>query len=338
MKILVTGGTGYIGSHTAAELLEAGFEVVLLDNLSNSYAWIADRVAKITGKRTPFYCVDLADHEAVTRFFEQHHDFNGVIHFAALKAVGESVEKPLRYYHNNLLSLIHLLEAMLRHSIPNLVFSSSCTVYGSAGKLPVDETAPVGKALSPYGNTKRIAEEIIRDVTESSPLHCVSLRYFNPVGAHDSALIGELPMGTPNNLMPFITQAAIGKRGVLKVFGNDYPTRDGTAIRDYIHVTDLAKAHVKALERMAAGSKMLPWEVYNLGTGNGYTVLEVIEAFEKATGMKVPWEFTGRRAGDITAIWADPSLAARELGWKADKGLHEMALSAWQWEKELQNG
>jgi UDP-glucose 4-epimerase len=335
-KILVTGGTGYIGSHTAVELVRAGYKIVLLDNLSNSYAWVADRIAEICGTRIPFYDVDLREKEEMNAFFRKEKDFDGVVHFAALKAVGESVEMPLTYYRNNLLALMNLMDAMETNGIGNLVFSSSCTVYGEADQLPVSETAPVKNALSPYGNTKKIAEEIIRDeVNASGSLHCISLRYFNPVGAHHSALIGELPMGVPSNLMPFITQTAIGKREVLRVFGNDYPTPDGTPIRDYIHVTDLAIAHVRAVERILNKDQQKPWEVFNLGTGNGHSVLEVINAFEEATGEKVPWQFAPRRPGDIAAIWADTTLANHELNWKARLGIHEMAKSAWEWETRL---
>lgn len=336
MKILITGGTGYIGSHTAVELVEAGHEVVLLDNLSNSYRWIADRIAAICGVYVPFYQVDLLDIEAVEGFLAEEGGFDGVIHFAALKAVGESVEYPLRYYRNNLDALINLLHCMEKHQIDNLVFSSSCTVYGAAETLPVDESAPLRKALSPYGNTKIISESIIRDVAESSALRSIMLRYFNPVGAHHSGLIGELPMGVPNNLMPFIAQTAIGKRDVLKVFGNDYPTPDGTAIRDYIHVTDLAKAHVMAMERMVTRQMKAPVEVFNLGTGHGISVLEMVRAFEEVNGVKVTREFAPRRPGDITAIWADASLALRELGWSTLLGLEDMVKSAWEWERKYE--
>ncbi len=332
MKVLVTGGTGYIGSHTATELLKAGYEVVILDNLSNSYRWISERIEKITGKPVPFECVDILDEKTLDECLGRNEGIAAVVHFAALKAVGESVEMPLRYYRNNISGLINLLDAMERHQIRNLIFSSSCTVYGEATNLPVDETAPLQPAMSPYGNTKRISEEIIRDTVEVTGLRAVSLRYFNPVGAHESALIGELPIGTPNNLMPYITQTANGLRDHLRVFGNDYPTPDGTAIRDYIHVTDLALAHVKAVERMLSEQQASSWEVFNLGTGRGYSVLEMINAFESATGVKVPWQFAPRRPGDITAIWADASLANRELGWRAERGVDEMAESAWRWE------
>jgi UDP-glucose 4-epimerase len=335
-KVLVTGGTGYIGSHTAVELIKAGYDAVLLDNLSNSYAWVAERVSQICGVRIPFYDVDLCDKEEVKTFFRQEKDFDGVIHFAALKAVGESVEMPLMYYRNNLLALMNLMEAMETYGVGNLVFSSSCTVYGEADELPVKESAPVKEALSPYGNTKKIAEEIIRDqVNTGDTMRCIALRYFNPVGAHESGLIGELPMGVPNNLMPFITQTAIGIRDALRVFGNDYSTPDGTPIRDYIHVSDLAAAHVKAVDRILKKNQKQSWEIFNLGTGKGYSVLDMIHAFEEATGMKVPWQFAPRRPGDIPAIWADTTFANNELDWKAERGLHEMAISAWEWEKKL---
>ncbi len=335
MKILVTGGTGYIGSHTAVELLVAGFEVVLLDNLSNSYAWIADRVKEVTGKDAPLFEVDLADRKAVADFFQQQHAFDGVVHFAALKAVGESTMLPLKYYHNNLFGLIHLLQEMQQHAIPNLVFSSSCTVYGNPDKLPVDESSPVKEAMSPYGNTKRISEDIIRDEVSVSALRCIALRYFNPVGAHPSARLGELPIGIPDNLMPYITQTAIGKRDMLRVFGDDYPTADGTALRDYLHVCDLARAHVIALQRMIRGEQDMPWEVFNLGTGRGYSVLEVIQAFEETNGVKVPYRIAERRPGDIPAIWADTTFANNALGWKATRGMEEMVRTAWEWEKKL---
>lgn len=333
MKILVTGGTGYIGSHTAVELLKAGFDVVLVDNLSNSYKWIADRIGRICDCKVPFIQADLRDKGSLSKVFTDHRDISGVIHFAAMKAVGESMQIPLQYYQNNLISLMNLLEVMQEKGAEHLVFSSSCTVYGAAEKLPVDESSPVLEALSPYGNTKRISEEIIRDSSATTSLKSISLRYFNPVGAHKSALIGELPMGVPNNLMPYITQTAIGKRDFLRVFGNDYPTPDGTPIRDYIHVTDLAKAHVKAIQRMTVGEQKNDWEVFNLGTGKGYSVLEIISAFEKATGVKVPWKFMERRSGDIAAIWADASLANRELNWKTELDLQDMVISAWEWEK-----
>jgi len=334
-RILVTGGTGYIGSHTAVALVEAGYEVVLLDNFLNSSPWIARRIEQITGKNFDVAEVDLTSAEQLDLFFREQPPFNGVVHFAALKAVGDSVKQPVRYYRNNVTGLINLLEVMQRYSVDSLVFSSSCTVYGSPEKIPVDETAPLQPAMSPYGNTKRICEEIMADQVKTGQLKGIALRYFNPVGAHPSGLIGELPIGVPDNLMPYITQTAIGKRPVLKVFGNDYPTPDGTAIRDYIHITDLAEAHVKAVWRVLNNEQKSPIEYFNLGTGNGYSVLEMIHAFEKATGVALPWEFAPRRPGDITEIWADASLSNRELGWKAKLGIHEMVSSAWNWEGKL---
>lgn len=336
-RILVTGGTGYIGSHTAVALLEAGFEVVLLDNLSNSYRWIVDRIARITGRDLPFAEVDLTHRDQVHRFFASNDPFDGVIHFAALKAVGESVENPLLYYRNNIGGLINLLEMMQLYGSENLVFSSSCTVYGNPDQVPVDELCPLQPAMSPYGNTKRISEEIIRDQIEVGKLRAIALRYFNPVGAHPSALLGELPMDIPNNLMPFITQTAIGIRDHLLVFGNDYPTPDGTAIRDYIHITDLADAHVKAMHRLLGIEAPEPMEIFNLGTGKGYSVREVIDAFEKVNGVKVPWQYAPRRQGDIPAIWANPEKAIRLLGWQAAKNLSDMVASAWKWQMTLQN-
>ncbi|UBM63336.1 UDP-glucose 4-epimerase GalE [Candidatus Sulfidibacterium hydrothermale] len=333
MKILVTGGTGYIGSHTVVELQNKGFEVLIVDNLSNSSAEIVDNIEKITGTRPVLEVFDLVDREKTADFFQRNNDIAGVIHFAAYKAVGESVEKPLMYYRNNLVSLMNILESMRDNNIQNLVFSSSCTVYGQPDELPVSEKAPIKKAESPYGNTKQISEEIIQDTIKASDIHGIALRYFNPIGAHESALIGELPLGVPNNLVPFITQTAIGIRDQLKVFGNDYPTPDGTPIRDYIHVVDLAKAHVIAVDRMIQDKMKKPFEVFNLGTGKGYSVLEVIKAFEKVSGLKLNYKIVGRREGDVIQVWADPSFSNRELGWKAEKGLEEMVASAWKWEQ-----
>jgi UDP-glucose 4-epimerase len=335
MKVLVAGGTGYIGSHTAVELIEKGYDVVIVDNLSNSFPEVVDSIAEITGKRPDFIELDLADPDAANSFFEEYKGIDAAIHFAAFKAVGESVEKPLMYYRNNLYSLINLMENMQKHGLGNLVFSSSCTVYGQPEKLPVSEQSPIIPAWSPYGNTKQISEEIIRDVCNISELKAIALRYFNPIGAHPSALIGEYPIGVPNNLMPFITQTAIGKREVLSVFGDDYPTPDGTAIRDYIHVVDLAKAHVVAVERMFENKGKSNFEIFNLGTGNGYSVQEVIKSFEKVSGLKLNYKIVGRRAGDIEKIWADPTFANHELGWKAELGLDEMTQSAWKWEQKL---
>ncbi|MEA3479791.1 MAG: UDP-glucose 4-epimerase GalE [Bacteroidota bacterium] len=337
MKILVTGGTGFIGSHTVVELQNEGFEVVIIDNLSNSDRTVVDSIAEITNQVPVFEELDLVDRAATFACIEKHKDIVGVIHFAALKAVGESVEKPLLYYYNNLTSLINLLLAMQKFDLQNFVFSSSCTVYGQPDQLPVGEQAPLKKAESPYGNTKKISEDIIRDSVGAGSMNAISLRYFNPIGAHDTALIGELPLGVPDNLVPYITQTAIGKRDHLKVFGKDYSTHDGTAIRDYIHVVDLARAHVVAVKRMLQGNSKIPFEIFNLGTGNGFTVLEVIKAFEKVSGEKLNYEFTGRRKGDIEKVWADTSFANQELGWKAALGLEEMMLSAWNWELALSN-
>ncbi len=337
-KILVTGGMGYIGSHTVVELQNSGYRVVIADNLCNSKKEILLQIEKITGIRPDFELVDLQNADATLRLFEKHKDLSGVIHFAAYKAVGESMEFPLLYYHNNLFSLINTIQAMLKHDINNFVFSSSCTVYGNPDKLPVDEKTAVKPAISPYGNTKRISEELLYDTVNTTSLKSISLRYFNPAGAHSSGLIGELPMGVPNNLVPFITQTAIGKRDILKVFGNDYSTPDGTCIRDYIHVEDLAKAHVVSIERMAGRKQKNSFEIFNLGTGSGNSVLEVIKTFEKVSGIKIPFKYTGRRPGDVPAVWADTSLANNELGWKARKNLDDMMRSAWIWEQNLAEG
>lgn len=341
MKILVTGGTGYIGSHTTVELIQKGHEVVIVDALFNSRAEAIDAIETVTGRRPEFEQFDLTDNTKVDDFFSRHADIKGVIHFAAHKAVGESVEQPLRYYRNNLVSLMNILEAMRRHNVPNIVFSSSCTVYGEpdAGNLPISEKAPIKKAECPYGNTKQIAEEILEDsVNAYKTLNVIALRYFNPVGAHESAQLGELPFGVPNNLMPYITQTGYGIRQCLKVFGNDYDTPDGTPIRDYIHVMDLAKAHVAAVERMANGKMKKQFEVFNVGTGKGYSVLEAIHSFEKASGKPLNYEIVGRRAGDIVKIWADPSFTNNELGWKAERSIDEMTKSAWEWEKAYRQG
>jgi UDP-glucose 4-epimerase len=336
-KILVTGGAGYIGSHTVVELLQEGHDVHIIDNLSNSTIEVLDRITEITGKAPHFTKLDLLDQSDLQYYFEDHAPFDGVIHFAAAKAVGESVEKPLYYYENNIVGLINLLIMLKIFQVPHLVFSSSCTVYGQPKILPVTENSPLQPATSPYGNTKRIAEEIIEDsVKANSDLQAIALRYFNPIGAHETALIGELPNGVPNNLMPFICQTAIGKRKELNVFGNDYPTPDGTAIRDYIHVVDLAKAHLAALHRMTEKRMDQPIEYYNIGCSKGYSVLEVIHAFEQETGVKLNWQFAPRRAGDIEQIWADATLAEQKLNWKAEKGIGEMVASAWKWEKRLE--
>ena len=335
MKILVTGGTGYIGSHTVVELQNSGFEVVIVDNLCNSYIEVVDNISKITGVRPGFEKIDLTDKDKTDDFFKKHTDIAGIIHFAALKAVGESVDKPLDYYHNNILSLINVLVCMKKYRIKNIVFSSSCTVYGQPDELPVTEEAPIKPAWSPYAHTKQISEGIIENTTNVEDIQGILLRYFNPIGAHESALIGELPIGIPNNLVPFITQTAIGKRDILKVFGNDYKTSDKTAIRDYIHVVDLAKAHVVAIERLVNKANRKKVEVFNLGTGNGYSVLEVIRSFEKIRGVKLNYKFVKRRPGDIEQVWADTTFANEELGWKAEKDIDEMMLSAWNWEKAL---
>jgi UDP-glucose 4-epimerase len=336
LKILVTGGTGYIGSHTVVELQQKGFDVLILDNLSNSYLSVVDKIEKITGIRPGFELLDLKDNKKTAAFFNKNPDIAGIIHFAALKAVGESVEKPLEYYDNNILSLLNVLQGMKKHNINNFVFSSSCTVYGQPDELPVTEKAPIKKAWSPYGHTKQISEEIIENVSKASPIQSILLRYFNPIGAHDSALIGELPIGVPNNLVPFLTQTAIGKRECLNVYGKDYDTPDRTAIRDYIHVMDLAKAHVVAINRLIEKKNKSNPEIFNLGTGKGYSVLEIISSFEKTTGIKLKYKFSSRRPGDIEKVWADISFANAELGWKAEKNLDEMMLSAWNWEKLME--
>ena len=337
-KILVTGGTGYIGSHTVVELLEVGMEVVIIDNLSTSEREVLDGIAAITGKQPVFEEVDLRERDATYNVFRKHPDINAIIHFAAFKAVGESVEKPLEYYENNILSLIHLLEAMKIFGVDYLVFSSSCTVYGEPDELPVTENAPLKKAGSPYGNTKQICEDILKDTIQTlEGKEVVSLRYFNPVGAHPSALIGELPVGVPNNLVPFITQTAAGIRETLHVFGGDYNTPDGSAIRDYINVVDLAKAHVMAIHRLMNGKQKSDFEVFNLGTGRGLSVLEIIHAFEKATGVKLNYRVVERREGDIEKVFADTSYANRELGWKTEKGIEETLQSAWKWEMHLRS-
>jgi UDP-glucose 4-epimerase len=335
-KILVTGGTGYIGSHTTVELIEDGFDVVIIDNLYNSEAEVVDRICQITGIKPELAVFDICDKEKLDEFLRKQENIDGIIHFAAYKAVGESVNKPLEYYRNNLLSLINLLEAMKTFSIPHLVFSSSCTVYGQPEKLPVAEDAPIQPAMSPYGNTKQIGEEIIRDTTVANEkIKAISLRYFNPIGAHPSALIGELPRGVPENLVPFITQTGYGLRKELKVFGNDYNTPDGSCIRDYLHVVDLAKAHLTAVKRLIGKKSKANYEVFNLGTGKGVSVLEAIKSFERVTGIRLNYQITGRRAGDIEKIWADPSLANRELGWKTLSTLDESMRTAWEWEKHI---
>ena len=339
-RILVTGGTGYIGSHTTVELMQQGYDVVIVDNLSNSNADVLDGIEAIVGTRPPFEQVDCNDAVAMADVFARYTDIVGVIHFAASKAVGESVEQPLLYYRNNLMSLVTLLEQMKAHNVHNIVFSSSCTVYGqpTPEHLPVDETAPIQVALSPYGNTKQINEEIIRDEAHADKsLQATILRYFNPIGAHPSAMIGELPNGVPQNLLPFVTQTAIGLRKELKVFGNDYNTPDGSCIRDYIYVVDLAKAHVKAVERMLSATALDQVEVFNLGTGRGLSVLEILNTFMQVTGVNVPYQIVGRREGDIEQVWAKSDKANNVLGWKADTPIEQVLQSAWKWEQKLRS-
>ena len=337
-KILVTGGTGYIGSHTVVELQNAGYEVIVVDDLSNSSADVLENIEKISGKKPTFEQFSLADYNKTEDFFSRNQDIAAIIHFAASKAVGESVQMPLHYYRNNLVSLMNILECQRKFSIANIVFSSSCTVYGQPDQLPVTENTPRKDAESPYGNTKRVNEDILLDSIAAYPeLKAIALRYFNPIGAHPTALIGELPLGVPQNLVPFITQTAAGLREELSVFGDDYDTPDGSAIRDYINVVDLAKAHVIAIERLLKSKNKAGYEVFNLGTGNGYSVLEIINGFEKATGVKLNYKIVPRRAGDIEKIWADTAYANEELGWKAEKGLEETLLSAWNWEKRVRD-
>ena len=335
--ILVTGGTGFIGSHTTVELQNAGYEVVIVDNLSNSQASVVDGIEKITGVRPAFEQVDCCDKDAMESVFKKDPKIDGIIHFAASKAVGESVEKPLLYYRNNFVSLINLLELMPQYNVKGIIFSSSCTVYGQPDPqyLPVSEDAPIKPAESPYGNTKQVNEEIIRDTINSgSPIKAILLRYFNPIGSHPSAIIGEMPNGVPMNLIPYVTQTAMGIRKELKVFGNDYNTPDGTCIRDYIYVVDLAKAHVKAMERVLdTDNEAL--EVFNVGTGRGVSTKEIVDAFERATGVKLNWTYAPRRAGDIEKVWADPKKANEVLGWKAETNLDDTLRSAWNWQKRL---
>ncbi len=335
--ILVTGGTGFIGSHTTVELLQAGYDVVIVDNLSNSKIEVLDGIEKITGVRPAFENIDLRDKEATENVLKKYPKIEGIIHFAASKAVGESVEKPLLYYRNNIVSLVNLLELMPMYNVKGIIFSSSCTVYGqpTPENLPVTENAPIQKALSPYGNTKQINEEIIQDFIHSgAPIKSVILRYFNPIGAHPSALIGELPNGVPMNLIPFVTQTAIGIRKELKIFGNDYNTPDGTCIRDYIYVVDLAKAHVAAMARVL-DQDTAPIEYFNIGTGTGVSTLEVVEGFERATGVKVNWTYAPRREGDIEKVWGNVDKANSVLGWKAETPLDDVLRSAWKWQLKL---
>ncbi|MCD7932624.1 MAG: UDP-glucose 4-epimerase GalE [Tannerellaceae bacterium] len=335
-KILVTGGTGYIGSHTVVELQNAGYEVVIVDDLSNSNADVLDGIEKITGIRPVFVELDCNDKEGLNKLFLDNPGIKGIIHFAASKAVGESVQKPLLYYRNNIVTLLNLLELMPVHGVEGIVFSSSCTVYGQPDILPVTEDAPIKPALSPYGNTKQINEEIIRDtIYAGTPFKSIILRYFNPIGAHPSAEIGELPNGVPQNLVPFLTQTAIGIRQELSVFGNDYNTPDGSCIRDYINVVDLAKAHVIAVERMLENKSEEKLEIFNLGTGRGVSVLELINAFEKGTCVKVPYKIVGRREGDIEKVWADPDRANNVLGWTAKESVEDTIVTAWKWQLKL---
>lgn len=335
-QILVTGGTGYIGSHTAVELQNAGFEVVIVDNFSNSGIEVLDGIEKITGIKPAFEEFDLIEKEKVSAFFGKYPNIEAIIHFAAFKAVGESVANPIKYYRNNLDSLVNILEAMDQFNISGIVFSSSCTVYGQPESLPVNENAPVVKANSPYGNTKQISEEIIQDMLVACPkLRAIALRYFNPVGAHPTAFIGELPLGIPQNLVPFITQTAAGLRQQLSIFGSDYNTPDGTAIRDYIHVVDLAKAHVVAVKRLIEQKNKKPFEVFNLGTGKGLSVLEIVKSFENVTGQKLNYTIVDRRPGDVEKVYADTTFANEELGWKAESTLDDILTSAWKWEKRI---
>ncbi len=335
-RILVTGGTGYIGSHTVVELQNAGYEVVIIDNLSNSSADVVDNIEAVSGIRPAFEELDCLNYAGLDAMFEKYKGIKSIIHFAASKAVGESVQQPLKYYRNNILSLINLLDLMPKHGVEGIVFSSSCTVYGQPDHLPVTEEAPIKKAESPYGNTKQINEEIIRDtIASGSPITAILLRYFNPIGAHPSALLGELPNGVPQNLIPYLTQTAIGIREKLSVFGDDYNTPDGSCIRDFINVVDLAKAHVVAIDRILQQKQKDKVEVFNIGTGRGLSVLELIHAFEAATGVKLNYQIVGRRAGDIEQVWADPTYANNELGWKAETSIEDTLRSAWNWQLKL---
>lgn len=337
MKILVTGGLGFIGSHTVVELQNEGFEVVIIDNLSNSSEKVIDGIVAITGKKPEFEKMDLRDKASVNAFFKKHPDVTGVIHFAASKAVGESVEQPLLYYENNLNTLIYLLQELSGKARANFIFSSSCTVYGQAEKMPITEDASIQPAISPYGNTKQIGEEIITDTCKVTSINAILLRYFNPIGAHPTAEIGELPIGVPQNLVPFITQTGAGLRQQLSVYGDDYPTPDGTCIRDYIHVVDLAKAHVVALQRLISNKNETNVETFNVGTGTGSSVLEVIKAFEKVSGKKLPYKIVDRREGDVITAYANTDKANNVLGWKASSTLEEALASAWKWEQKIRS-
>lgn len=335
--VLISGGAGYIGSHTAVELLNAGYDVIIIDNLSNSEKSAVDGIREITGKKVTFEIVDTCDKTALRIIFEKH-DFDSVIHFAAYKAVGESMAEPLMYYQNNLVSFMNIVEMMKEFGRPNILFSSSATVYGEAEHLPVTEQTPRQPATSPYGNTKQIAEDILRDCCRAyENVYGIALRYFNPIGSHPSALIGELPRGVPNNLVPFITQTAAGIRPMLSIFGNDYDTPDGTCLRDYIDVVDLAKAHVAAVNRMTSGKMEDKYEIFNIGTGRPVSVLELVTTFEKVNGVKLPYKVADRRPGDVPAVWAETSRANEVLGWKAERTLDETLTSAWKWEKHIRN-
>lgn len=335
MAILVTGGTGYIGSHTVVELIQAGYEVVIVDNLSNSKEEVLNRIEKITGTRPTFYKVDLLDRESLNQVFDAE-KIDSVIHFAGLKAVGESVQKPLEYYHNNITGTLILCDVMRKHGVKNIIFSSSATVYGEPAFVPITEDCPKGEITNPYGRTKGMLEQILTDLHTPDPeWNVVLLRYFNPIGAHKSGLIGEDPKGIPNNLVPYISQVAIGKRECLGVFGNDYPTPDGTCIRDYIHVVDLAKGHLKALQKLEPGTGV---SIYNLGTGTGYSVMDVLHAYEKACGKEIPYEFKPRRAGDVVSCYCTPKKAKDELGWTAEYGIEDMCEDSWRWQSTNPNG
>ncbi|MBR0502952.1 MAG: UDP-glucose 4-epimerase GalE [Paludibacteraceae bacterium] len=335
-KILITGGTGYIGSHTVVELFNAGYEPIIIDNLSNSNIGVLDGIKAITGHTVIYENIDCKDYNSLERFLEKHPEIVAIAHFAASKSVSESVENPLLYYRNNIVSLLNLLQLMPKFNIKNIVFSSSCTVYGQPDKLPVTEESPIKPATSPYGSTKQMCETILQDYAfANKDINVILLRYFNPIGAHPSGEIGELPNGVPNNLLPYITQTAAGIRKELSVFGNDYNTPDGSCIRDYINVVDLAKAHVVALNRVIEGNNKKNIEIFNLGTGSGLSVLEIVTAFEKATGVKLPYKIVGRRPGDIEKVWADTSYANKELGWKATETLEDTLRSAWNWQQKL---
>ena len=335
-RVLVTGGTGYIGSHTAVELINTGYTVVIADNLENSRIEVLDGIKQITGTKPDFENIDLKDFKMVEYLFKKYQDIEAIIHFAAYKAVGESVKEPLKYYENNIVSLINLIKMMKVTKAKNIVFSSSCTVYGQPDVLPVTEKAPIKKAESPYGNTKQICEEILEDtIISSADIQSIALRYFNPIGAHPTAHIGELPQGVPDNLVPFITQTAIGLREQLNVFGDDYSTPDGSCIRDYINVVDLSKAHVIAIKRLIENKNKSSFEIFNLGTGKGLSVLEIIKAFEKVTGIKLNYKIVNRREGDIEQVWADTSFSNQELGWNAIETIEDTLLSAWKWEQKI---